>query len=491
MDKIEKGFEAIESDYDIKKIYEQMENDLIASMKRNLGSHKADEKLKGFNWPQWQAIKLKQLQEYRKQNKDIFKNFDSQINIWTKIRMKKQFREGAKRAVKKAIKAGKIRKEDAQLGGSFFGLNHRKLDALIKSTSEDLKDVKYATLRMANDVYRSTIYKAQVCANAGAKTLNQAIDMATKDFLARGFNCIEYKDGSKHNIADYCDMAIRTATMRANLMGEGEMRKKLGNPLVYISKHNTSCDKCGKWQGRVYIDDVWSGGTEKDGKYPLLSTAIAGGLFHPRCRHGASTYYEGVNDEPEEIQESEENKNDEYIQELQRRKTQYERMAMGSLFTDNIKNYTNKANDLKKQIENATIMENNKNGANELEYIGKIDKEKFSEISEHIITEEVVLTDKQRQHIIDRHPEIYEMVKERFAEIIEEPDFILKDNLRPNTALILKTLEKDGKSINLVLRLAVEGDDVNNKNSIITCIPIGKNRIKSYKNNGIIIYKNE
>lgn len=491
MGKIEKGFEAIESDYDIKKIYEQMEKDLIASMKRTLGSHKADEKLKGFNWPQWQAIKLKQLQEYRKQNKDIFKNFDSQINIWTKIRMKKQFREGARRAVKKAIKAGKIRKEDAQLGGSFFGLNHRKLDALIKSTSEDLKDVKYATLRMANDVYRSTIYKAQVYANAGAKTLNQAIDMATKDFLARGFNCIEYKDGSKHNIADYCDMAIRTATMRANLMGEGEMRKKLGNPLVYISKHNTSCDKCGKWQGRVYIDDVWSGGTEKDGKYPLLSTAIAGGLFHPRCRHGASTYYEGVNDEPEEIQESEENKNDEYIQELQRRKSQYERMAMGSLFTDNIKNYTNKANDLKKQIENATIMENNKNGANELEYIGKIDKEKFSEISEHIITEEVVLTDKQRQHIIDRHPEIYEMVKERFAEIIEEPDFILKDNLRPNTALILKTLEKDGKSVNLVLRLAVEGDDVNNKNSIITCIPIGKNRIKSYKNNGIIIYKNE
>ena len=45
-------------------------------------------------------------------------------------------------------------------------------------------------------------------------------------------------------------------------------------------------------------------------------------------------------------------------------------------------------------------------------------------------------------------------------------------------------------SVNLVLRLVVEGDDINNKNSIITCIPIGESRLQSYKNNGKIIYKN-
>ena len=142
-----------------------------------------------------------------------------------------------------------------------------------------MKDVKYATLRMANDQYRQIIYKAQVFANTGAGTIKQAIDMASKDFLTRGFNCIEYSNGSRHNIADYCDMAIRTANKRANLMGEGEMRKKLGNSLVYVSKHGGACDKCTPWEGRVYIDDVWSGGTEKDGNYPLLSTAIEGRFF--------------------------------------------------------------------------------------------------------------------------------------------------------------------------------------------------------------------
>lgn len=347
----------MQNEYDIKKVMEEIELQLIASMKRTLWSHKEDEKAKGFNWPQWQALKLKQIEQYRKQNKEIFKGFNKQINIWTKIRMKKQFREGASRTNKRAIKAGGIKKEDSQLGGSFFGLNHRKLDALIKSTKSDMNDVKYATLRMANDQYRQIIYKAQVFANTGAGTVKQAIDMASKDFLARGFNCIEYKNGTRHNIADYCDMAIRTANKRANLMGEGEMRKKLGNSLVYVSKHGGACDKCTPWEGRVYIDDVWSEGTEKDGKYPLLSTAIAGGLFHPRCHHGVSTYYEDINEEPEEVTRSKQNHNEEdkYTQYLQQKQKQYERLRVGSLLPENVLNYKNKVNKLQKQIESSKI----------------------------------------------------------------------------------------------------------------------------------------
>lgn len=210
---------------------------------------------------------------------------------------------------------------------------------------------------MANDQYRQIIYKAQVFANTGAGTVKQAIDMASKDFLARGFNCIKYKNGTRHNIADYCDMAIRTANKRANLMGEGELRKKLGNPLVYISKHGGACDKCTPWEGRVYIDNVWSGGTENDGKYPLLSTAIAGGLFHPRCHHGTSTYYEGINEEPEEVIEAKHNHNEEdkYTQYLQQRQKQCERLAIGSLLPENVLKYQNKANELKIEIESSKI----------------------------------------------------------------------------------------------------------------------------------------
>lgn len=126
-----------------------------------------------------------------------------------------------------------------------------------------------------------------------------------------------------------------------------------------------------------------------------------------------------------------------------------------------------------------------------IQYIGKIDIKKFREISDKIITDEVILTEKQRQHIIERHPEIYKIIKDKFNKIIERPDYILKDNLRENTAMIIKTIEENNKIINLILRLAIEEDNDRNKNSIITCIPIGKNRLKSYINNGKIIYKNE
>lgn len=344
----------MQNEYDIKAIMEEIEQDLIVRMKRTLWSHKEDEKTKGFDWTQWQALKIKQFEEYKNANKEIFNEETKGLNRYIYKHIKDQFKEGASRTNKEAIKAGIIKKEDSQLGGSFFGLNHRKLDALIKSTKEDMKDVKYATLRMANDQYRQIIYKAQAYANTGAGTVKQAIDMASRDFLAKGFNCIEYKDGSRHNIADYCDMAIRTANKRANLMGEGEMRKKLGNPLVYISKHGGACDKCTPWEGRVYIDDVWSGGKAEDGQYPLLSTAIEGGLFHPRCEHGANTYYEGINEEPEEVTQAKHNPNkeDKYTQYLQQRQKQYERLAIGSLLPENVLNYQNKAKELQSRIDN-------------------------------------------------------------------------------------------------------------------------------------------
>lgn len=406
----------MQNEYDIKAIMEEIEQDLIVRMKRTLWSHKEDEKAKGFDWPQWQALKIKQFEEYKNANKEMFNEKTKGLNRYIYKHIKDQFKEGASRTNKEAIKAGFIKKEDSQLGGSFFGLNHRKLDALIKSTKEDMKDVKYATLRMANDQYRQIIYKAQVYANTGAVTVKQAIDMATKEFLARGFNCIEYKDGSRHNIADYCDMAIRTANKRANLMGEGEMRKKLGNPLVYISKHGGACDQCTPWEGRVYIDDVWSGGKAEDGQYPLLSTAIEGGLFHPRCQHGASTYYEGINNEPEEVTQAKHNHNkeDKYTQYLQQKQKQYERLAIGSLLPENVLNYQNKAKELQNQIESSKIDDDKELTLEECKEIVEKHNIAFwdkdlSEIDSRLLSDNT----KRLNQLIEKYPRTKEFIKNR------------------------------------------------------------------------------
>jgi len=39
-----------------------------------------------------------------------------------------------------------------------------------------------------------------------------------------------------------------------------------------------------------------------DGDYPLLSIAIRNGLLHPNCKHTLSTFFEGINEDPELIQ---------------------------------------------------------------------------------------------------------------------------------------------------------------------------------------------
>ena len=137
--------------------------------------------------------------------------------------------------------------------------------------------------------------------STGSMTLNKAIDTAVEDFLNAGINCIEYKDGRRVNIADYVRMALRTTSTRAALQGKSEKYKALGYDTVAVSSYGMCSQTCLPYQGRVYINDAftsWSGETQirADGLtygksnycgkwFPLLSSAIAGGLFHPNCRH--------------------------------------------------------------------------------------------------------------------------------------------------------------------------------------------------------------
>ena len=65
--------------------------------------------------------------------------------------------------------------------------------------------------------------------------------MATKDMLSRGLNCVMYANGARHTLADYADMAIRTASKRAYLQGEGEKRQEWGVATVIMAKRGNPC----------------------------------------------------------------------------------------------------------------------------------------------------------------------------------------------------------------------------------------------------------
>ena len=83
--------------------------------------------------------------------------------------------------------------------------------------------------------------------------------------------------------------------------------------------------------------------------------------------------------------------------------------------------------------------------------IGKINMEKYAGLSENkIITNEVIITFKQIEHIDEERYGIFERYKDNLEEILLNPDYIIKDKKHENTGLVIKQYEKD---VVVVLRL--------------------------------------
>lgn len=347
----------INDEYDIGAAFEVIENELIASMIRNFENHKQKELDEKKHWSMWQTEMLKSLEKYKHDNQKKygkqFKDINKQIEVLIRLARSEGGMNQEKRIleeIKKGFPAKRISK-----GGTaeFFKVNDRKLNALINATTSDMQKAETAVLRMANDQYRKIIYNAQVYANTGAGTYEKAVDMATKDFLSAGLNCIQYTNGTRHTIADYADMAIRTASKRAYLQGEGEMRQQWGLHLVIMNKRGSPCPKCLPFVGKILIDDVWSGGSGKDGKYPLMSSAIAAGLYHPRCKDSHTTYFPGITKidpkyNKQEISNLEEQAQQEARQQYaERQEKRFGRLADFSLDPENRQRYEQKQKEWK------------------------------------------------------------------------------------------------------------------------------------------------
>ncbi len=360
--------------YDIVGAFQDIEMDLIKSMKKNMKRHIGEELQEDISWSQWQAEMLNGLAQYKAENADKLKGYYSTINDDIEEAIRQAYATGESeqeiellKAIQEGFKVDETGVGTNAMQGSFFKVNEGKLNALIKSTTEDMARAENAILRMTDDVYRQTIFKAQMFYNTGAGTLWKAVDMATKDFLSAGINCVEYRNGARVNIASYSEMALRTANKRANLMGSANKREEWGVHTVKITAHNSACPMCIQWQGKVYIDDVYGAGTKEESKasgYPLLSEAVKGGMFHPNCKNGLSTYYDGINQPPKEptkaeVEEMTRRYNLEQKQrECERNIRKYKRLEAGCIDVENIAKYADKrrqwTNEYNKLIANNT-----------------------------------------------------------------------------------------------------------------------------------------
>lgn len=417
------------SDYNIREAFEKIEDELIDSMMRNFSRHRAEETKEGYNWTQWQAEQLKSLEEYRKHNAKKFGKRFKTINskVEEMIRTAKADGNASQEAeileaVKDGFKAPK--KPSAHSTAEFFKVNDRKLDALIKSTTDDLKRAETAVLRMSNDKYRKAIFNAQVAMNTGAVTYEKAVDMACKDMINAGLNCVEYKNGARHTLSDYADMAVKTANKRAYLRGEGEKRAEWGVSLVVVNSRQGGCPDCAKYIGKVFIDNVYSNGKKSDGNYPLLSTAIKNGLFHPRCKDSTSTYYPELDDldaplSEDEIKELDRQRGiEEKQQYAQRQAERFDRRAEYSLDEDNKRiaqtradEWHDRANTLEEKTKQFSL------NTNEQKYYRPVFEEDISKTFERKIEGETITIDTHKANTLCDNVYISDKVKLKRKEL--------------------------------------------------------------------------
>lgn len=275
--------------YDIEKAFADIENEIIKKMIDNFRKYRAKEKDGKYEWQEWRAKQIQASRRFRKEIKSEYKKIYRSLNTWINKMIGDTFDEAVKQSLVEAI--------DNAEEDDFYHINRTRMEALQKATKHDLETVESAVFTKTYEDYKQIIYKAQVGLNSGLYTYEQAVDVATNDFLKAGINCIEYSNGSRHTVREYAKMVLRTAMTRARLMADGEIRTQIGVHTVYAHFREEACPFCIPYLGRIMIDDVYSVGTRAELKnYPkrlrpcMLSEAMANGFLHPNCKDIVLTY---------------------------------------------------------------------------------------------------------------------------------------------------------------------------------------------------------
>lgn len=126
-----------------------------------------------------------------------------------------------------------------------------------------------------------------------------------------------------------------------------------------------------------------------------------------------------------------------------------------------------------------------------MQFVGRIDKDRFREHFPGLTTDEVIITDEQIIHIEERHPGAYQRFGKYIPEILASYQYMLEDK-QPNTALLFKQImQEEGALVQLVLRLHATNEDPAFKNSVLSMWEISESRWKNYERTKKILDKRE
>jgi len=124
-------------------------------------------------------------------------------------------------------------------------------------------------------------------------------------------------------------------------------------------------------------------------------------------------------------------------------------------------------------------------------YIVKIDKNQIGIFRKKIITTTVILTyERLNNHILKYHKDEFSQIKSYLKSIVENPDYVIEDNMHNNTLIYLKHINEINKKARIVIKLATDSQNkIYNLNSIITIMrQRDRSWVQTINNRGKIIY---
>lgn len=131
----------------------------------------------------------------------------------------------------------------------------------------------------------------------------------------------------------------------------------------------------------------------------------------------------------------------------------------------------------------------NKEVKKDVQFIGKLDRSKIGEYGKKIVTEDVVLTDERKTHILQDHGNDFELIIDNIDRVVLNPSEVLEDLKNKDTVYFIDKLEKN--SLNVVVRLNTTNSKEHPQNSIMTAWVIRDKNLKKLRERNKILYKKE
>ncbi len=121
--------------------------------------------------------------------------------------------------------------------------------------------------------------------------------------------------------------------------------------------------------------------------------------------------------------------------------------------------------------------------------LGEIESSLLQGYFGELRTKEVVVTEERMEHIRERHPEDVELFALYGKETVLKPDILLVDEKHIGTVFAIKRLPET--NLNVVVRLVMETDRSDRKNSVMTFYRIRERNLKKLIEKNRLLYSRE